>query len=228
MAEIINFFANQTVTLILFGYIAVLWVALIFWTALDVFSRSQNWLVRISCIVLSIFGFVFGFALYLIIRPQHTLGESKMHELEERLLEKQAQSFVCPKCQEVVREDFLFCTNCGYQVKKTCLNCTRAVEIVWQACPYCGASIAPSLPAAAVKELPAPKKTNGLLTGLFNLFSAKTVEGEVRRGRGRPRKNPPEIKVAKRPRGRPRKNDVVTPTSKRGRGRPPKTTFPSA
>ncbi|EZG44113.1 AT hook motif protein [Gregarina niphandrodes] len=42
----------------------------------------------------------------------------------------------------------------------------------------------------------------------------------VKRGRGRPRKHPPDVTVVKRPRGRPRKYPIDVPVIKRGRGRP--------
>lgn len=228
MVEIINFLSNEIVSLVLLGYVAVLWIALAFWASIDIFARSENWFVRFGAIILVAGGFIFGFALYLIIRPTHTSEESKMREFEEKLLENQSRSFLCPKCAEVVRDDFLFCTNCSHQVKKTCPSCTRPIEIVWQACPFCGTSVVPVLLPVSVKELGSGKENTGRFSGLFRLFKKSAIVGEVKRGRGRPRKYPPEIKVNKRPVGRPRKYKTDETIIKRGRGRPPKTTFPSA
>ena len=53
-------------------------------------------------------------------------------------------------------------------------------------------------------------------------------EEPVKRGRGRPRKEKPELNVPKRPRGRPRKEKPEVDVPKRPRGRPRKFEIPRA
>lgn len=194
---------------ILLGYIFVLWLALTIWSAMDVFARSKNWFVRIGTVLLVGLGFFFGFVLYLIIRPQSTLEDHKIHELEEKVLESQSRSFICPRCNEVLRDDFLFCSNCGLVVRKECPSCKRPLEIVWQQCPFCGVSVGtPVLPEAQTPKL-LSTKPNGSFIGIFKkIFSAPKEPVEIKRGRGRPRKPEPENPVVKRHRGRPRKDET--------------------
>ena len=210
MAEIITFLTNSLVTTILLGYAVVLWLALTAWSAMDVFSRTKNWFVRFGSIFLVGFGFFFGFVLYLIIRPQSTIEDQKIRELEEKMLENQSKIFVCPRCEEMVRDDFLFCSNCGLVIKKECPSCKRALEVAWLQCPFCGVSVGSPVLATGLET---PKlvasKPNGSFIGVFKkLFSAPKESVEIKRGRGRPRKPVTETIGVKRHRGRPRKDET--------------------
>lgn len=210
MAEFIAFVTSGIVPQLLLIYLLVFWIALVFWTSLDIFKRSGNWFLRFGSVLLVGMGFVFGFALYVIVRPQTTMEEEKAREFEEKLLENQSRSFLCPKCASLVREDFLFCADCGTQVKRECESCKRFLEIVWLQCPYCGVPTGVvTLPA--IKEVPAlPTKSNPVVSLLKKIFSSPKEPVEVKRGRGRPRKYPvPTGEIVKRPRGRPRKYNVA-------------------
>lgn len=210
MAEVIYFLTNSLVLAILLGYIFVLWLALTVWGAMDIFSRSKNWFVRIGAVLLVGFGFFFGFILYLIVRPPSTIEDHKIHDLEEKILESQTKTFTCPRCSELVRDDFLFCSNCGLVVRKECPSCKHPLEIVWQQCPFCGVSVGTPVLVGAVGV---PKllstKPNGSFIGIFKkIFSAPKEPVEIKRGRGRPRKPAPETPIVKRHRGRPRKDET--------------------
>lgn len=210
MAEVISFLTNSFILAVLLGYIVVLWLALTVWSVMDIFSRSKNWFIRIGAVLLVGLGFFFGFILYLIIRPQSTLGDHKIHDLEERILEDQIKAYTCPRCNEVVREDFLFCSNCGLTVRKECPSCNRPLEIVWQQCPFCGVSVGTPVLAGSV-EVPKllTSKPNGGFASVFKkIFSAPKEAVEIKRGRGRPRKPAPETPLVKRHRGRPRKDEI--------------------
>lgn len=210
MVEVISFLTNSLVLAILLGYIVVLWLGLTIWSAMDIFSRSNNWFVRIGTVLLVGLGFFFGFVLYLIIRPQSTLEDHKIHELEEKVLESQSKSFICPRCNEILREDFLFCSNCGLVVRKECPSCKRPLEIVWQQCPFCGVSVGtPILAGASAAPKLLTSKPSGSFIGIFKrLFAAPKEPTEIKRGRGRPRKPLPDTPIVKRKRGRPRKDET--------------------
>lgn len=207
MAEIITFLSNAVVSNILVAYILVLWIALTGWAVMDIFSRTNNWLLRIGASLLVGLGFFFGFVLYLIIRPGVTTEDVKLRELEEKMLENQSKTSACPRCNELVREDFLFCVNCGLPVKKECPSCSSRLEVSWSQCPFCGINVGtPVLPE--IKEtLGEVNVGSGSLLGKFTkLFNSPVTPKEIKRGRGRPRKIVTGPVVLKRGRGRPRKN----------------------
>jgi hypothetical protein len=209
MAEIIAFLSNSLVSAVLLGYLVVMWLALTAWTAIDIFSRTSNWFVRFGAVILVGLGSVFGFLLYLIVRPPTTLEDKEIRDLEEKILESQSRVSTCPKCGEILRDDFLFCTNCATAVKRQCPGCQRALEVSWAQCPFCGTFVGnPVLPS--VKETPLlvnKSSRSSLFEILKRVMSAPKEPTEIKRGRGRPRKNPlPELPLVKRPRGRPRKN----------------------
>lgn len=212
MAEVIAVLSNTLVTAVLIAYIVILWLSLTIWTSMDIFSRSKNWFVRIGGILLVGLGFFFGFVLYLMIRPQTTIEDSKVKELEERILESQTKLAVCPRCSEFLREDFLFCASCGLALKRDCPKCSSKVDLSWSQCPYCGIALGETL-LPKIKEtesLPAAKGRS-IFSPLVKLFaSPKLIQPtEVKRGRGRPRKPVVENPEPRRPRGRPRKNVIV-------------------
>lgn len=207
MSDIVTFLSNTLVSIILFGYVIIVWFALVVWTTLDVFNRTNNWVYRILAVILVGIGTIFGFIIYLLVRPPTTKEDRRFHELEEKLLETQARSFLCPQCRDLVREDFLYCPTCGLALKRECPSCQRGLEIVWTQCPYCGfkvgAGVLPSL-AVTVSE-----NSSSLFSRMTKLFTSAAKPSEVKRGRGRPRKTTvPELPEVKRPRGRPRKDAV--------------------
>ena len=209
MAEVIAFLSNSLVTIVLVGYVVIMWLALTVWAGMDIFSRTNSWIVRLGTILLVGLGFIFGFVLYLIIRPQSTVEEKKMRLLEEKILETQSRAFVCPSCLELVREDFLFCPNCGLNIRKECPSCHRALEIVWTQCPFCGVPVGtPTLPPVKEALQLAAEKPKGSFFGVFKkVFTAPPMEpSEVKRKRGRPRKAVSVVATVKRGRGRPRKD----------------------
>lgn len=211
MAEIITFLTNSLVIAVLLGYIVVLWAALTIWAAMDIFVRSRNWFVRIGSVLLVGLGFFFGFILYLIIRPQNTLDDQKIHELEERMMVSQTHTYVCPACSEIVRDDFLFCSNCGLVVRKECPSCKLALEIIWQQCPFCGINVGGSVIGSGtdLPKLVSSNPSGSFLRVFKNLLFAPKEPVEIKRGRGRPRKPLPETPVVKRRRGRPRKDESI-------------------
>ncbi len=198
--------SNTFVSVVLLGYLVVRWVALVVWTLLDIFSRTKSWFIRFGAVILVGIGSIFGFILYLIVRPQTTIDDQEIRNLEEKILESQSKVFSCPKCSEILREDFLFCTNCGTAVKRECPGCHRALEIAWAQCPFCSSFVGqPVLPQ--VKETIIGGKKISLLGLLSKAFASPQEPTEVKKGRGRPRKNPlPNLPTVKRPVGRPKKN----------------------
>jgi RNA polymerase subunit RPABC4/transcription elongation factor Spt4 len=95
--------------------------------------------------------FLPGYWLYLILRPRLTLSEKSENILRERVFGEYSTS--CPKCHQLVREEFIVCPSCQNHLKSACVGCSHALQASWLACPYCGRTTgtsAPQLPAAAI------------------------------------------------------------------------------
>lgn len=68
----------------------------------------------------------------IIQQPNQTTAASKNIEAEEK----------CPRCGELVEDQFNLCPNCGYQLgMKNCSSCNRNVRRSYKLCPYCGAKL---------------------------------------------------------------------------------------
>ena len=70
------------------GYIAILWISVVFWVAKDISNRSLNAIFQIFCILITIILPLLGLFIYLLIRPEKTLLEKDFEELFYVLREK--------------------------------------------------------------------------------------------------------------------------------------------
>ena len=48
---------------------------------------------------------------------------------------------ICPRCQSMVKENYVVCPHCGIKLKPTCPNCEQPVEQTWKVCPYCAKAL---------------------------------------------------------------------------------------
>lgn len=94
-------------------YLAVLWISLIFWTVRDSLLRSKNFFFQFFSTLLVTFFSIFGFFVYLIIRPPLFLAEKQLLEPEN------IADMTCPKCSEACTKDFLYCPKCQNPLKST-------------------------------------------------------------------------------------------------------------
>ncbi|MEX0616890.1 MAG: zinc ribbon domain-containing protein [Candidatus Woykebacteria bacterium] len=215
VADVINFLSQANTISILLFYVFALWAGLTIWTWFDISSRTDNFLLRFIAVVLVAVGAIVGFAVYLMVRPSLNKGEARLKLLEEKILESQGRLSLCQNCGEVADPEFIYCVNCGLQVRKECENCKRAINLSWDFCPYCASAQRGSL-ASKVSEVVELSEATGekigtrLLSLLKRIRLPKFPRQEVRK-RGRPRKITIEEPKTKRPRGRPRKE--VSPGS---------------
>lgn len=138
--------------------LAVLWLALVFWTLKDARRRIDDGLVVAVCVATSlVFPFV-GTLVYVMLRPAEYLVEARERELEMLAVEQELRALrVCPTCQEPVREDYLACPRCGRSLRELCSSCARPLEYSWKVCPYCGKSVSVRTehrPMAGVEKRP--------------------------------------------------------------------------
>lgn len=118
------------------AYIALIWLSLCIWTFRDIRRRTKDPFIQGAAVGLTAFFFVPGYWLYLILRPGLTLSERAEERLRETLLREYAPR--CPKCAELVRDDFILCPACYSSLRNPCVNCSHALHSNWTICPYCG------------------------------------------------------------------------------------------
>jgi len=135
------------------AYFLALWFALVVWTFRDIQERSRSVIAQIFSTLVVVLFSVPGVLLYLLLRPKETLDEAFERSLqEEYLLQDMEGLALCPQCQRLVGEDFLFCPYCRTQLRLACAECGRAVDVRWAICPYCGTE------QEAAEPLPAPSQ----------------------------------------------------------------------
>jgi len=144
LTEIIDFLGSSTfgtVQVVVLGYFALLWMAIIIWVTKDALQRSNSIIFQAFSILLSIIVPILGVLLYLIIRPSKTRMERYYEELERNMLEggdNPTEQNTCNKCLTPADKEYSFCPNCGEGLKKKCSNCKKSFPNVWSICPYCG------------------------------------------------------------------------------------------
>lgn len=138
-----------TAGLIIGAYVAVMWLAAVFWTVRDAHSRIRNPIAVAGAGLLVLAGFVPGIWIYLILRPRLTLASRFERSLEaEAVLAELADRLNCPRCAKRVRDDFIICPSCRCELKEPCVNCTRPLNFAWVVCPSCGTERARAVAAA--------------------------------------------------------------------------------
>ncbi len=121
------------------GFLAALWLSLVFWTYRDIRRRTRDNLLRILATLVSLALFLPGVLIYLILRPQTTLDQEYQQTLEEEaLLQTIEEPTLCPGCGRKVREEWLVCPSCHTRLKKACHHCGKLMDLPWNLCPFCG------------------------------------------------------------------------------------------
>ncbi len=117
-------------------FFAVFSVALIFWTWRDAARRgAMPWFWALVVLIFN----VFGWAIYMVVRPPEYAEDARERELEIRARETELlrEGQTCPACFKPVDDDYLICPSCMKKLRKECTNCNRALKLDWQVCPYC-------------------------------------------------------------------------------------------
>ena len=134
-------------------YVALMWMALVFWTVRDIHQRSRSAATQISAGLLVLFFFLPGHWLYLVLRPRVTLAERYERTLEaEAVLLELSERAACPRCARRVRDDFVHCPSCRAQLKRACDECRRPLDFAWVICPGCGAETPNGAKRAAARR----------------------------------------------------------------------------
>ncbi|CAN5677853.1 hypothetical protein BH23CHL2_BH23CHL2_02640 [soil metagenome] len=116
-----------------------LWFALAVWTFRDIERRSSSIVVQVLATLVVVLGFIPGIVIYLLLRPRETVEQRYQREIEDTYLAQEVSSApICPGCMRPVRDEFIFCPDCGVSLRGTCQSCGRLVDADWNICAYCG------------------------------------------------------------------------------------------
>jgi hypothetical protein len=131
--------AVTIVAIVLFAYLAVMWVAALVWTYRDIASRTRDPLTQtVSVLTVLVFNLP-GMFLYLILRPKDTIADRYDRQLEaEALLHEIQEQATCPSCRRRVQDEFVACPYCRSTLRTPCESCEKPLLARWVVCPYCG------------------------------------------------------------------------------------------
>ncbi|MHB1017697.1 MAG: zinc ribbon domain-containing protein [Coriobacteriia bacterium] len=117
-------------------FFVVFSVALVFWAWRDAERRgAMPWFWALVVLLFN----VFGWAIYMVVRPPENAMDAHERELEIRAKEVELlrEGQTCPACFQPVESDFLICPSCMKKLRKECISCGKALKLDWQICPYC-------------------------------------------------------------------------------------------
>lgn len=142
-SAIVNFFSSPLFELIVklfFLFLIVLWLSLAYWTYRDAEARGALPLYWAAVVL---FFNLFGWLVYLIVRPPELLADVRERELEIRAKERSisGSEAICPECGKAVDRDFLVCPYCMKKLKNPCPHCEKPLMPSWPVCPYCRGAI---------------------------------------------------------------------------------------
>lgn len=118
----------------------IFWMSIVYWTYRDAKRRGA---LAVYWAAVVLFFNIFGWFIYLIVRPPEFLEDVKERELEIRAQEASLSKadLVCSSCFKSIEPDFLICPYCLKKLKEACPRCGRALKVSWTVCPYCRTSL---------------------------------------------------------------------------------------
>ncbi len=128
---------------LLIVFLAVVYIALVYWTYADARRRIEDPLLVGCATAAALFPFV-GPIVYMILRPPEYLEDVRERELEMQAAEARLGEMdygLCPHCDYRVERDFLRCPSCLHKLKERCASCGRPLDRTWTICPYCEAEV---------------------------------------------------------------------------------------
>jgi len=135
----INF--NIVWKILLFAFV-IFWIVVLDWIWVDSGERTSNRRSRILYVILAAVFNIFGWLIYLIIRPSQTIEEIYWADLERRYLKYETSELGdCPKCGTQLYPGYLYCPDCNYKLKRKCPSCGVYVDKKSNFCPFCGSAI---------------------------------------------------------------------------------------
>jgi hypothetical protein len=146
--------ALQTAANVALLVLAVLYLALIFWTFADARRRIDDPLLVACATLASFFPFI-GTIVYLIVRPPEFLDDVRLRELEMTTAEARLANLdyhLCPHCDYEVQSDYLRCPSCMRKLKERCYSCSKPIDPTWRICPFCEAETSAPSPSSTTSR----------------------------------------------------------------------------
>jgi len=113
---------NPVIGFFIFISAVLLWLLLPSWVYID--ARERDVKYPILWVVITVVSTVWGFAIYLIIRPTKT------------------KTLLCPECKNELNGIKAFCPHCGLDLSNIlCPECQYPLKPEWAFCPSCRAEI---------------------------------------------------------------------------------------
>jgi hypothetical protein len=131
----------NTAVNVLILVLAVVWLALVFWTFADARRRIDDPMLVGCAVLASLFPFV-GTIVYMIVRPPEFLEDVRLRDLEVQAAEARLAALdwaLCPNCGYEVKGDYLRCPSCMRKLKERCYSCSKPIDPAWKLCPFCEA-----------------------------------------------------------------------------------------
>ena len=121
------------------GVISVIfWIVVTSWIWVDADDRTTNKWMRVFYVFIGLIP-IFGWIIYLIVRPSETIDEIYWGDLERRYLKYEAKDLGdCPKCGTQLFPGFVFCPTCQRRIKRKCSNCGVYIPLEYKYCTNCG------------------------------------------------------------------------------------------
>lgn len=125
---------------IILGFVLVLfWLVIIGWVWIDSGERTSKTSLRVIYVILTSVLNIPGLIIYLIVRPSETIEEIYWADLERRYLKYETSDLGdCNKCGHQLFPGFVFCSNCGLEIKKRCSKCGVLINKDHKYCEHCG------------------------------------------------------------------------------------------
>ena len=129
-------------SLILGVIILLFWLVIIGWVWIDSGERTSKTSIRVVYLLLVIFLNIPGLIIYLIVRPSETIEQIYWADLERRYLKYETSELGdCPKCGHQLLPGFVFCSNCGNEIKRRCPKCSVMMNKDLKFCSNCGTQL---------------------------------------------------------------------------------------
>jgi RNA polymerase subunit RPABC4/transcription elongation factor Spt4 len=140
--------ALKLLALLLIAYALVLWLSAVVWVYRDVRNRTMDQSSQMIAVILVAVFNLPGLIVYLVVRPQGTMGDSyeRSVEAEAILAELQLASNACQVCRRPIEDEYVVCPWCRSVLREACRSCGKSVRTAWMACPYCTADRVPLRP----------------------------------------------------------------------------------
>lgn len=140
----INNSALDTVVKLLVLFVALVWLALVYYTWSDARRRiTDPILIGTATLMAFLLPFA-GSIIYMVVRPPEYLDDVRERELEMQAAEArllQSGLLLCPHCDYPAQSEFLRCPSCLKKLRDQCTGCSKPLDPEWRICPYCETEI---------------------------------------------------------------------------------------